>query len=200
MLAAVSRAAAAGRDPAACAVLNAVSIVIGETEAIAREKSQQLDALADPDLVLAHNSTMIGADLARHRTAEAVAASQGNAGIKGIEEHVIQVAAAEGISYAEAARKPPGVLVGTAKQIADQLQEVWEAGGCDGFIVWPTVSPVMFEEFGRLVVPELQKRGLVQAEYAPGTRRDKLGAEGRRTMPGAPAATARPARSPLRDP
>ena len=32
----------------------------------------------------------------------------------------------------------------------------------------------MFEEFGRLVVPELQKRGLVQKEYAPGTLREKL--------------------------
>jgi alkanesulfonate monooxygenase SsuD/methylene tetrahydromethanopterin reductase-like flavin-dependent oxidoreductase (luciferase family) len=54
------------------------------------------------------------------------------------------------------------------------MQDVFEAGGCDGFIVWPTVSPMMFEEFGRLVVPELQRRGFVQTEYLPGTLREKL--------------------------
>ncbi len=71
-------------------------------------------------------------------------------------------------------RKPRSVVVGTPASVADQMQDVFEAGGCDGFIVWPTVSPGMFEEFGRLVVPELQRRGLVQTEYGPGTLRDRL--------------------------
>jgi alkanesulfonate monooxygenase SsuD/methylene tetrahydromethanopterin reductase-like flavin-dependent oxidoreductase (luciferase family) len=71
-------------------------------------------------------------------------------------------------------RKPRSVVVGTAQSIADGMQEVFEAGGCDGFILWPTVSPIMFEEFGRLVVPELQRRGLVQTSYASGTLREKL--------------------------
>jgi alkanesulfonate monooxygenase SsuD/methylene tetrahydromethanopterin reductase-like flavin-dependent oxidoreductase (luciferase family) len=165
-----------GRPREACAVLNSLAIVVGETEAIAREKEAALHALADGDLVLAHNSTMIGADLARHATPEAVAAVQGGQGIMGVEERMKQVAAAEGISYAQAARKPRSVLVGTAAGIADQMQEVFEAGGCDGFIVWPTVSPVMFEEFGRLVVPELQRRGLVQKEYGAGaTLRERMG-------------------------
>ncbi len=163
-----------GRAPEDCAVLNAMAVVVGETEAIAREKAEELNALADPDLVLAHNSTMVGADLAKHQTAEAVAAVAGNQGIRGSQARIEQEAAADGISYAAAARRPRSVLVGTAESIADQMQEVFDAGGCDGFIVWPTVSPTMFEEFGRLVVPVLQKRGLVQKEYAQGTLRDKL--------------------------
>lgn len=168
------RVAAHGRDPGDCAVLNAMAVVVGETDAIAQEKAEQLHALADTDLVLAHNSTMIGADLAKHQTVDAVASVRGNQGIRGSEAQMEQVAAAAGISFAEAARRPRSVLVGTAQTVADQMQEVFEAGGCDGFIVWPTVSPTMFEEFGRLVVPELQRRGLVQKEYAPGTLRDKL--------------------------
>jgi FMN-dependent oxidoreductase (nitrilotriacetate monooxygenase family) len=164
-----------GRPPEACAVLNSLAVVVGETEAIAREKEAALHALADTDLVLAHNSTMIGADLARHSTPEAVAAVQGGQGIKGVEERMQQVAAAEGISYAQAARKPRSVLAGTVSGIVDQMEAVFEAGGCDGFIVWPTVSPTMFEEFGRLVVPELQRRGLVQKEYGPGaTLRERM--------------------------
>ncbi len=168
------RMAALGRGPEECAVLHAMAVVIGETDAIARERAEQLHALADPDLVLAHNSTMLGADLGRHRTAEAVAGAAGNQGIAGSEAQIRQRAAAEGISYAEAARKPRNVLVGTPTAIADAMAERFEAGGCDGFILWPTVSPGMFEEFGRLVVPELQRRGLVQTEYGPGTLRERL--------------------------
>ncbi|MGI4944131.1 MAG: NtaA/DmoA family FMN-dependent monooxygenase, partial [Janthinobacterium lividum] len=162
------------RPPEHCAVLNSLGVVLGETEAIAKERLAQLDALADPDLVLAHNSTMVGADLARHQTPEAVAAAQGNAGISGIDDGFQRRAATGDISYAAAVRKPRSVMVGTAASVADQMQDVFEAGGCDGFAVWPTVSPLMFEEFGRLLVPELQKRGLVQREYAPGTLREKL--------------------------
>ncbi len=168
------RMQAIGRPQEQCDVLNSMAVVVGETEAIAQEKLAQLDALADSDLVLAHNSTMVGADLGKHLTPGAVAEAQGGAGISGIDERMQQVARAEGITYADAARKPRSVMVGTAQSIADQMQDVFEARGCDGFIVWPTVSPGMFEEFGRLVVPELQKRGLVQTEYAPGVLREKL--------------------------
>lgn len=169
-----ARMAALGRPPEDCAVLNSMGVVLGETEAIAREKAAELDSLADGDLVLAHNSTMVGADLAKHHSAASVTEAQGNQGIRGVEERVLQVAAAEGISYAQAVRKPRSVLAGTPASIADQMQDVFEAGGCDGFILWPTVSPTMFEEFGRLVVPELQRRKLVQTAYAPGTLREKL--------------------------
>ena len=107
-------------------------------------------------------------------TPQEVAAAAGSAGIVGIDTRMQQAAASSGISYAAQVRKPRSVVVGTPQSIADQLEDVFLAGGCDGFIVWATVSPIMFEEFGRLVVPELQKRGLVQKEYAPGTLREKL--------------------------
>ena len=169
-----TRMQAHGRAPEDCAVLNSMGVVLGETESEAQEKAEQLNALADGDLVLAHNSTMLGADLARHLTPEAVAAAQGSAGIAGVEQGVRQRAAAEGISFAASARRPRSVVVGTVQSIADRMQDVFESGGCDGFILWATVSPTMFEDFGRQVVPELQRRGLVQTEYAAGTLRDKL--------------------------
>ncbi len=169
-----ARMDAIGRPREQCAVLNSLGVVLGETEAIAQERAAQLDALADPALVLAHNSTMVGADLGQHQTPQAVAAAQGNAGISGIDESLQRRAAAAGISYAASVRKPRSVMVGTPASVADQMQDLFEAGGCDGFTVWPTVSPIMFEEFGRLLVPELQRRGLVQTQYAPGTLRDKL--------------------------
>ena len=168
------RVVAAGRQPDDCAVLNSLGVVVGETEAIARERAAQLDALADADLVLAHNSTMLGADLTKHQTPAEVAAAAGAAGIAGVDTGLQRSAAASGISYAAQVRKPRSVVIGTAQSIADQLEDMFESGGCDGFIVWATVSPTMFEEFGRLVVPELQRRGLVQREYGAGTLRERL--------------------------
>jgi hypothetical protein len=38
----------------------------------------------------------------------------------------------------------------------------------------PNLFPTMFEEFGRMVVPELQRRGLFRTEYAGRTMRENL--------------------------
>ena len=59
--------------------------------------------------------------------------------------------------------------------VADQLQSLFEAGVCDGFVVSPTMFPGMFEEFCRSVVPELQRRGVFRKEYEGNTLRDHLG-------------------------
>ena len=170
------RMQAYGRAPHECAVLNSMAIVVGETDSIAHEKAEALHALANEDLVLATNSSMMGADLSRHRTEDALDAAKGNQGILGSQERLTQMMRAENISFIEAAKRPRNVVVGTASGIADQMQAMFEAGGCDGFILWATVSPTMFEEFGRLVVPELQKRALVQKEYAGRTLRECLAA------------------------
>ena len=74
---------------------------------------------------------------------------------------------------AEAA-KPRGLLVGTATDVADQLEDWFRDGACDGFIVWPTIFPRMFEDFCRMVVPELQRRGLFRTAYAGSTLRENL--------------------------
>ena len=64
-------------------------------------------------------------------------------------------------------------IVGTPEQIADGLQ-AWFEAGVDGFNITYNVTPGTFVDFIDAVVPELQARGLVQREYAPGTLREKL--------------------------
>jgi FMN-dependent oxidoreductase (nitrilotriacetate monooxygenase family) len=168
------RVAAQGRPPEHCAVLPSIAVVVAETESIARDKAEYLDSLADPELILATNSQMLGVDLSRHDTEDAVLAAAGNQGIQGSHDRVVQVAAAEGISFAEAARRRRSLLVGTPAMIADVLEDWFTDGAADGFIVWPTVFPAMFEEFGRMVVPELQRRGLFRQAYAGRTLRENL--------------------------
>ena len=65
------------------------------------------------------------------------------------------------------------VLVGAPEQIADQLEQ-WTAVGVDGFNLAYAVTPGSFIDFVDGVIPVLQKRGLAQTEYQPGTLRQKI--------------------------
>jgi alkanesulfonate monooxygenase len=85
------------------------------------------------------------------------------------------------------------VLVGSYQQVADQL-ETWLAAGIDGFNLAYSISPGSFEDFIVGVVPLLQKRGLMQTDYAPGTLREKLYGPGQRLLPATHPAAAASAR------
>ncbi|WP_437908237.1 LLM class flavin-dependent oxidoreductase [Sorangium sp. So ce327] len=67
------------------------------------------------------------------------------------------------------------VFVGSYRSVAEQIAAWFEAGACDGFNIMPPSLPGCLDEFVDGVVPELQRLGLVQREYRPGTLRDKLG-------------------------
>jgi alkanesulfonate monooxygenase SsuD/methylene tetrahydromethanopterin reductase-like flavin-dependent oxidoreductase (luciferase family) len=64
---------------------------------------------------------------------------------------------------------------GTGLDVADRLEEWFRAGACDGFMVQAPYVPGGLEDFVRLVVPELQKRGLFRRDYEGRTLRDHLG-------------------------
>jgi alkanesulfonate monooxygenase SsuD/methylene tetrahydromethanopterin reductase-like flavin-dependent oxidoreductase (luciferase family) len=130
--------------------------------------------LIDPEAQRMLNSALMGVDLSRVASPEEMRAQQGNQGIVGSQDRVLQVMRAEGIGFREAVAKPRSLLVGTPRGIADQLEDWFTAGACDGFIITPTVHPRMFEEFCRLVVPELQRRGLFRRDYAGATLRENL--------------------------
>ena len=89
------RMQAYNRAPEECAVLNSMAVVVGETTAIAEEKAEMLHALANEDLVLATNSSMMGADLSRHQTEDALDAAKGNQGILGSQQRLTQMMRAE---------------------------------------------------------------------------------------------------------
>jgi alkanesulfonate monooxygenase SsuD/methylene tetrahydromethanopterin reductase-like flavin-dependent oxidoreductase (luciferase family) len=74
----------------------------------------------------------------------------------------------------EANRRSHRTLVGTPIMVADAMQEIFDVNGCDGFVLQGNVSPGMFEEFGRMVVPELQHRGILRTAYSGSTMRENL--------------------------
>jgi FMN-dependent oxidoreductase (nitrilotriacetate monooxygenase family) len=74
-----------------------------------------------------------------------------------------------------AAARGHWVLCGSAERIADTLEDWFRAGAADGFNVMPPFFPGAFDDFVDLVVPILQERGLVRADYTGTTLRDHLG-------------------------
>jgi alkanesulfonate monooxygenase SsuD/methylene tetrahydromethanopterin reductase-like flavin-dependent oxidoreductase (luciferase family) len=66
-------------------------------------------------------------------------------------------------------------LVGTATEVADQLEALFVDRACDGFVITPWHLPGAFADFGERVVPELQRRGLFRRQYRGTTLRDHLG-------------------------
>ncbi len=65
--------------------------------------------------------------------------------------------------------------IGTPADIADTMQEWFEASACDGFNITPATLPGGGEDFVAMVVPELQRRGLFRTEYEGTTLRENLG-------------------------
>ena len=67
------------------------------------------------------------------------------------------------------------LLVGSAEQVADDLEDWFRAGAADGFTVMPADTAVDFEAFARLVVPILVERGLFEPAAVGSTLRERLG-------------------------
>jgi len=66
-------------------------------------------------------------------------------------------------------------FVGTAQQVADQIDDFVQGDGSDGFIVGSHLVPTGLDEFVDKVVPLLQERGSLRADYTGTTLRDNLG-------------------------
>lgn len=64
---------------------------------------------------------------------------------------------------------------GSPVQVADQIEDWYKSGACDGLMIGTPVSPKGLEDFVDLVIPELQRRGIVRTEYTGGTLRENLG-------------------------
>ena len=68
------------------------------------------------------------------------------------------------------------VVVGTAADVADLMEDWFTGRACDGFNIMPAFMPEPAMEAFEWLIPELQRRGLFQTEYqGDGTMRGSLG-------------------------
>jgi FMN-dependent oxidoreductase (nitrilotriacetate monooxygenase family) len=78
------------------------------------------------------------------------------------------------------------LFIGTPNEVADQIEEYVEETGIDGFNFTNILHFETFEDIVDLLIPELQKRGLAQKEYAVdgGSLREQVyGMEGQKFVP-----------------
>jgi len=78
----------------------------------------------------------------------------------------------QAVESTRSVRRSP--FVGTPATVADRLVEWWEARACDGFNI-AVDHPSTFRRFVGEVVPLLQERGALRAEYTSSTLRGHLG-------------------------
>jgi FMN-dependent oxidoreductase (nitrilotriacetate monooxygenase family) len=175
--------AAAGRDPQSVKMLPMVYTVVGESRAHAEEREEMfLHSLVDPTASLTLLSELMNHDfsglpLEAPITDELIASVSG---IRGLVQNLRTHIGGETITLADLAGHRATLLqgprfVGTGPEVADQMEEWMRADACDGFVVAATHSPGAYEDMVRLVVPELQRRGLFRRRYDCATLRDTLG-------------------------
>ncbi|MGI4894909.1 MAG: 5,10-methylene tetrahydromethanopterin reductase, partial [Janthinobacterium lividum] len=68
--------------------------------------------------------------------------------------------------------REPMFVHGDAKSVADQVEEWVEEFDLDGFLLKNYVHPGTVADFGRFLVPELQRRGRYRTEYEGSTLRE----------------------------
>ena len=175
--------AARGRDPAAVKMLPMAYTVVGESPAHAEEREALfLNELVDPIASLTLLSELMnydfsGLELDSPITDELIGSVSG---IRGLVQNLRQHIGGETVTLADLAGHRATLLqgprfVGTATDIADQMEEWFHGGACDGFVIAATHVPGAYEDVVRLVVPELQRRGIFRDHYTGSTLRDHLG-------------------------
>lgn len=176
------RAVEFGRNPDDIKVLPGVTPIIGKTEEAAKQKFEQLQDLIVPEIGLDFLSDYLGGiDLSNYPLdgplPEDIPETNGN---QSRRQLIIDLAKREHLTIRQlykriASARGHRLIFGTAKQIADQLEEWVTHKGADGFNLMFPYLPGSFVEFVDQVIPVLQARGLFRKEYETETLRGHLG-------------------------
>jgi alkanesulfonate monooxygenase SsuD/methylene tetrahydromethanopterin reductase-like flavin-dependent oxidoreductase (luciferase family) len=158
--------------------------VSGETRTAAQEKAACIEQLAHPMDALVLLSEVLNLDFAPYGldTPLSDADLAAISGSRAIQDRVMRLSGKRNPTTRDfITHSGRGTLhelplfVGTPQQVADGLEEWFTSEACDGFVLAATHIPGAYEDFVRLVVPELQRRGLFHREYAGVTLRENIG-------------------------
>ncbi|GAB3576073.1 LLM class flavin-dependent oxidoreductase [Leifsonia lichenia] len=171
----------AGRDPDAFHILPTLQPVVGRTRSEAEDLAGELLASTPDALIVEDVSHSIGQDLTGRSADEPIDFAPQ---VDTPNESRSPNRRAEALRTEGGPRTPrevyaqtfrDGIVVGTAQDVADAIEEQVDARAADGFIVQSLTLPLSLDRFVDLVTPELQRRGLTPERYERGTLRDRLG-------------------------
>lgn len=180
---------AKGRDPSQIGILWDIVLVVGETEAEAQRRKEMLLTAIPPEAAgafISHNSgfdfSKLPARFSLGELNKEIAAT--NASPVGLV-HKLALRLGEDTEMTreeffehgmKIATAYEGTIAGSAEQIADYLEEEFEATGSRGgfMIAHPQSTPRDLLNVVDFLVPELQRRGQFRTEYEGTTLKDNL--------------------------
>ncbi|BAI94965.1 monooxygenase [Sphingobium sp. TA15] len=174
------RTAAAGRDPDTLFVFGGISTIVGSTREEVQRLSAERNSYASIEgALLSLGQSFNDYDFSQHDLdapfpavkEEWLSSSQGNV------KTVLAAVEQDKLTLRETALrfgKPMDSFEGSPEEVADQLQDWFESGAVDGFMLGESL-PGQFEIFVEQVVPILQARGLFRSDYSSDTLRGHLG-------------------------
>jgi N-acetyl-S-(2-succino)cysteine monooxygenase len=177
------RLAKYGRRPEQLKIMPGVFPVLGRTESEAKAKYQELQDLILPEVGLALLSSLTGDfDLSSYPVDGPLPTLPETNNQKSRQALMYDIAKKKNFTIRDlylwvAGARGHWTLVGTASQVADELESWFENEGADGFNLMPPVLPAGLDDIVEQLVPELRRRGLFRTEYQGRTLRDHLGLE-----------------------
>ncbi|HEY4921487.1 MAG TPA: LLM class flavin-dependent oxidoreductase [Xanthobacteraceae bacterium] len=169
----------AGRLREHMKIMPACFVVVGDTVEEAKAKRAKLDSLVDYANSIASLSIALGHDASKFDPDRPLPEIPESNASKSGRDRAIALAKRENLTVRQLAQRLGGhsglAMVGTAKTIADEMEEWIATEASDGFTIMFPYLPGGLDDFCDRVVPELQRRGLYRHEYEGTTLRENLG-------------------------
>jgi len=168
-----------GRKREHMKILPGCFVVVGDSVEEARAKRQKLDSLVDYANAIASLTIALGHDASKFDPDGPLPEIPESNASKSGRERAIALAKRENLTVRQLAQRMGGyaglAMVGTAKTIADEMEQWLVTEASDGFTIMFPYLPGGLDDFCNKVVPELQRRGLFRREYEGKTLRENLG-------------------------
>ena len=170
-----SRLSKYGRDPDDIKIAPGLSVVVAETDQEAQDKFQALQDAVD------FSQGLMGLDVSAYPLdgplPDDIPIPENG---RGRVQQLIELGKRENLTIRQlilkfSVAKGHVQVIGSPKKVADLMEQWFVERGADGFNVVPPLLPSGFEDFVRLVVPELQRRGIFRTEYEGRSFRENLG-------------------------
>jgi alkanesulfonate monooxygenase SsuD/methylene tetrahydromethanopterin reductase-like flavin-dependent oxidoreductase (luciferase family) len=161
--------------------------VVGATTAEARAVLSSMQELIDEPAALTKLGRLLHAeDHELDPDADASAllrAHRGSTGSEGFERMLLAAASSTQLTIGQLAREQAisqlhHAPVGSAAEVADELEDLHRSGAADGFVVMSALYPASLDAFVAGVVPELQRRGAYPRSYDGAGLRQNLELDG----------------------
>jgi alkanesulfonate monooxygenase len=175
-----ARVARCGRDPDHVLIMPGFQVMLGGSEQEARDRFEFLQNLIPDPLGVRHLSTYIGVELSGYPVDGPLPDLPMTHVNVSRTKTLFELARRENLTIRQLYQRIAGgrghfQTFGTARQVADMMEEWATTGAADGFNYMAPLFPGQLEEFIRTVIPELQRRGLYRTRYEAGTLRGNLG-------------------------